>query len=421
MSRPPFPNPSAAAGTAPESGRSPDDPAFADIRAIFELMEDGMLLCRGNGRPLHANPAARALVPDADNPLAALVALLPGGAVGAARMTGRWSRELSLDDGRILQVRAYHHRFPGDEGYLMIIFHDISESHARQQELQRRHAQLRQTLVRLAGTQEQLLQSEKMASIGQLAAGVAHEINNPIGYVHSNLGSLQEYLHSLFSLIEIYERALRSPDPKAMLAEIEDMRARYDIDFISNDLPQLMAESREGIERVTQIVRNLKDFSYSGRDDSWKLADLHAGLDSTINIIWNELKYKVNLHKHYGDLPLVQCLPSELNQVFMNILLNASHAIAERGNITVTSGVGEEEVFIVIEDDGAGIPDDIQQRIFDPFFTTKPVGSGTGLGLSISYGIVKKHNGRIELSSTPGQGSSFRIVLPIRQPGRENG
>lgn len=417
VNKPPFPPP--AAPPVPTAERIADEPLFADIRALSELMDDGLLLCRGNGRPLHANGAARALVPEAGQPLAALMTLLPSGAVGAARMTGRWSRELALDDGRILQVRAYHHRFAGDEGYLMIIFHDISEAHARQQELQRRHAQLRQTLVRLAGTQEQLLQSEKMASIGQLAAGVAHEINNPIGYVHSNLGSLQEYLHSLFSLIDLYERALRSPDPKAMLPEIEDMRARYDIDFISNDLPQLMTESREGIERVTQIVRNLKDFSHSGRDDSWKLADLHAGLDSTINIIWNELKYKVALHKHYGQLPLVQCLPSELNQVFMNILLNASHAIVERGNITITTGVGEEEVFIAIEDDGGGIPEDIQQRIFDPFFTTKPVGSGTGLGLSISYGIVKKHNGRIELTSTPGQGACFRIVLPIRQPGRE--
>jgi two-component system NtrC family sensor kinase len=255
-----------------------------------------------------------------------------------------------------------------------------------------------------------------MASIGQLAAGVAHEINNPIGYVHSNLGSLQEYLHSLFSLIEVYERALRLPDPKTMLPEIEEMRARYDIDFITGDLPQLMSESREGIERVTAIVRNLKDFSYSGRDDSWKSADLHAGLDSTINIIWNELKYKVTLEKHYGKLPLVQCRPSELNQVFMNILLNASHAIDERGTITVATGVEGDEVWIEIQDSGHGIPDDILQRIFDPFFTTKPVGSGTGLGLSISYGIVKKHNGRIEVRNEPGSGACFRIMLPIRQP-----
>lgn len=383
--------------------------------ALGELMDDGYLLCRGDGRPMHANAAARALVPEQGDALDALVALLPPDAIRAAREEGRWNGDLTLADGLVLQVRAYCHD-TGDGGYCLIVFHDVSEAHARQQELQRRHAQLRQTLVRLAGAQEQLVQSEKMASIGQLAAGVAHEINNPIGYVHSNLGSLQEYLHSLFSLIEVYERALRLPDPKVMLPEIQEMRDRYDIDFITGDLPQLMSESREGIERVTAIVRNLKDFSYSGRDDSWKSADLHAGLDSTINIIWNELKYKVTLEKHYGKLPLVQCRPSELNQVFMNILLNASHAIDERGTITVSTGVEGNEVWVDVQDSGHGIPDEILQRIFDPFFTTKPVGSGTGLGLSISYGIVKKHNGRIEARNIPGAGACFRISLPIRQP-----
>jgi two-component system NtrC family sensor kinase len=390
-------------------------PRFADLMALGELMDDGYLLCRGDGRPMHANASARALVPEQGDALEALVALLPPEAIRVAREEGRWNGDLTLADGLVLQVRAYCHD-TGDGGYCLIVFHDVSEAHARQQELQRRHAQLRQTLVRLAGAQEQLVQSEKMASIGQLAAGVAHEINNPIGYVHSNLGSLQEYLHSLFSLIEVYERALRLPDPKVMLPEIEEMRDRYDIDFITGDLPQLMSESREGIERVTAIVRNLKDFSYSGRDDSWKSTDLHAGLDSTINIIWNELKYKVTLEKHYAKLPLVQCRPSELNQVFMNILLNASHAIDERGTITVSTGVEGDEVWIDVQDSGHGIPDEILQKIFDPFFTTKPVGSGTGLGLSISYGIVKKHNGRIEARNIPGAGACFRITLPIRQP-----
>jgi len=400
---------------------SGDTPSFVDIQALSELMDDGVLLCRGDDRPLHANASALALIKVANETAAlhALLALVPAEARRAARTTGRWSGELAFEDGRILQLRVYHHHAAADEGYLLALFHDISEGHARQQELQRRHAQLRQTLIRLAGTQEQLVQSEKMASIGQLAAGVAHEINNPIGYVHSNLGSLQEYLHSLFALIEMYERALRAPDPKALLPEIDDMRSRFDIDFISSDLPQLMSESREGIERVTQIVRSLKDFSYSGRDDSWKLADLHHGLDSTINIIWNELKYKITLEKHYGKLPLVQCLPSELNQVFMNILLNAGHAIEERGSITVSTGLSGEEVWIEIADSGSGIPENILQNIFDPFFTTKPVGSGTGLGLSISYGIMKKHNGRIEVSSVMGEGSVFRISLPVRQPAKD--
>ena len=230
------------------------------------------------------------------------------------------------------------------------------------------------------------------------------------------MNSLQEYLRSLFTVIEAYERALRAPDPKALIPEIDDIRNRLDIDFISRDLPQLMAESREGIERVTRIVRDLKDFSYSGRDESWKLVDLHAGLESTINIIWNELKYKVTLERRYGELPMIECLPSELNQVYMNLLLNAGHAIADRGNIIVSTGVDGDEVWVEFQDNGAGISPELRQRIFDPFFTTKPVGSGTGLGLSISYGIINKHHGRIDLDSVVGEGSRFRVVLPIRQP-----
>jgi len=274
--------------------------------------------------------------------------------------------------------------------------------------------------VRLQAAQERLLQSEKMAAIGQLAAGVAHEINNPIGYVHSNLGSLQEYLHSLFSLIDGYERVLRSPDPKALLPEIDALRERLDIDFISKDLPQLMAESREGLERVTRVVRDLKDFSRTERDDAWKLTDLHAGLESTLNIVWNELKYSAKIEKRYGELPLVQCQPSELNQVFMNLLVNAGHAIGESGVITLSSGVDGETAWIAVADTGPGIAEDVLPRLFDPFFTTKPAGKGTGLGLPISHGIISKHHGRIEVENVPGGGACFRVILPVRQPdGRE--
>ena len=390
-------------------------PDLSDIKALADIMEDGVLLCHGMRRPLYANAAALTLVPDATEPLQALMDLMPAKLRTIARQSGRWSGDLNFDDGRILQARVYFQ--PKGSTYSLVTFRDVSEAYVRQKELERRNAQLRQTLASLAGTQEQLLQSGKMASIGQLAAGVAHEINNPIGYVHSNLGSLQEYLHSLFQMIEVYERALRAPDPRSMLPEIDDFRARCDIEFITVDLPQLMAESREGIERVTQIVRNLKEFSYSDRDHAWKSADLHLGLESTINIVWNELKYRVTLERQYGKLPMVQCRLSELNQVFMNILLNASQAISERGTVTVRTGVQGAEVWIEIEDTGEGMDEHVQQNIFDPFFTTKAVGSGTGLGLSISYGIVKNHNGRIEVRSTPGTGSCFRITLPVRQPG----
>lgn len=390
------------------------------LRAFGDQMLEGVLLFRADGKLILANAIARQSLckedPAGDRNLGERISqVLPSDALNQARSKGSWTGSLPVAD-RVVIAHLYYNEEHG-LGHFLALFHNIEGQQDYERELQQRHAELRQAYLRLNGAQDKLLQSEKMASIGQLAAGVAHEINNPIGYVHSNLGSLQEYLRSLFTLIEAYERALQAPDPKALIPEIDEIRNRADIDFISRDLPQLMAESREGIERVTRIVRDLKDFSYSDRSESWKMVDLHAGLESTINIIWNELKYKVTLERNYAELPLVECLPSELNQVYMNMLLNAGQAIVERGTITVTTGRDEaENVWIQFQDSGAGIAPDLLQRIFDPFFTTKPVGSGTGLGLSISYGIINKHHGRIDVESTPGQGASFRIVLPIRQP-----
>ncbi|MCC8552380.1 ATP-binding protein [Xanthomonas hortorum] len=398
-------------------------PSSDMLRAFGDQMLEGVLLFRADGQLILANAIARQSLckedPDDDRNLGERISqVLPSDALNQARSKGTWTGSLPVGD-RVVIAHLYYNEEQG-VGHFLALFHNIEGQQDYERELQQRHAELRQAYLRLNGAQDKLLQSEKMASIGQLAAGVAHEINNPIGYVHSNLGSLQEYLRSLFTLIEAYERALQAPDPKALIPEIDEIRNRADIDFISRDLPQLMAESREGIERVTRIVRDLKDFSYSDRSESWKMVDLHAGLESTINIIWNELKYKVTLERNYAELPLVECLPSELNQVYMNMLLNAGQAIVERGTITVTTGRestdGTEQVWIQFQDTGAGIAPDLMQRIFDPFFTTKPVGSGTGLGLSISYGIINKHHGRIDVESTPGQGASFRIVLPVRQP-----
>ncbi|MBB4132119.1 MULTISPECIES: ATP-binding protein [unclassified Xanthomonas] len=395
-------------------------PSSAMLRAFGDQMLEGLLLFRADGQLILANAMARQSLCKEDptdnrNFGERISQVLPSDALNQARTKGSWTGSLPVAD-RVVIAHLYYNEDQG-VGHFLALFHNIEGQQDYERELQQRHAELRQAYLRLNGAQDKLLQSEKMASIGQLAAGVAHEINNPIGYVHSNLGSLQEYLRSLFTLIEAYERALQAPDPKALIPEIDEIRNRADIDFISRDLPQLMAESREGIERVTRIVRDLKDFSYSDRSESWKMVDLHAGLESTINIIWNELKYKVTLERNYAELPLVECLPSELNQVYMNMLLNAGQAIVERGTITVTTGRDEaENVWIQFQDSGAGIAPDLLQRIFDPFFTTKPVGSGTGLGLSISYGIINKHHGRIDVESTPGQGASFRIVLPVRQP-----
>jgi signal transduction histidine kinase len=167
--------------------------------------------------------------------------------------------------------------------------------------------------------------------------------------------------------------------------------------------------------RVTKIVKDLKDFSHVDAGDEWQLADLHQGLDSTLNIVWNEIKYKCEVKKEYGALPEIECLPSQLNQVFMNMLINAGHAIEERGTIVIRTGTADGQVWVEFEDSGKGIAPEHIGKIFDPFFTTKPVGKGTGLGLSLSYGIVHKHKGRIEVRSAPGRGTTFRVWLPERQ------
>lgn len=297
---------------------------------------------------------------------------------------------------------------------------DIERREAAEKELLRRYGELTELNVTLSETREQLLQSEKLASIGQLAAGVAHEINNPIGYVHSNIGTLDTYIQDLFSMLESYRRAEPSIADPAVKAELASQRQQVDLDFLQEDIPVLMRESKEGISRVKQIVQDLKDFSHVDNTPTFQWANLHQGLDATLNIVANEIKYKADVIREYGELPDVECLPSQLNQVFMNLLVNAAHAMGEqRGTITIRSGVKDDDVWLEFKDTGSGIPEAIRQKIFDPFFTTKPIGKGTGLGLSLSYGIIQKHNGRIELESEVGVGTTFRIVLPIRR-GEEN-
>jgi signal transduction histidine kinase len=267
----------------------------------------------------------------------------------------------------------------------------------------------------LRRVQAQLLQTEKMASIGQLAAGVAHEINNPLGYVYSNLHTLGDYVNDMLRLVGAFEEAERlSEAPGSAWDNLRAVRRGLDFEHVRTDVVALVEESREGIQRVKKIVQDLKEFSHADSNDEWALADLHKGLDSTLNIAKNEFKYKATIEKAYGHLPLVECVPSQMNQVFMNILINAGQAITENGLIRIATGVSGDDVWVDISDNGGGISAEAMSRIFDPFFTTKQVGVGTGLGLSLSYSIVQKHQGRIDVESEPGKGARFRIWLPIR-------
>ncbi|MBU1426653.1 MAG: histidine kinase [Gammaproteobacteria bacterium] len=293
---------------------------------------------------------------------------------------------------------------------------ELAERQRTEQALLKEKDEQRNLIRKLEDIHSQLLQSEKMASIGQLAAGIAHEINNPIGYVYSNLGTLEKYVQDAFHMIELYEQAEAGITDQEVLSGIQAAKKKLDFAFLKSDLRALMGESNEGIVRVKAIVQNLKDFSHAGTTEEWHYANLHQGLDSTLLIVNNEIKYKAEVVREYGAIPNVECLLSQLNQVFMNLLVNAAHAIQERGIITVRTGCEGEEVWVEIADTGQGIPPENLQKIFDPFFTTKPVGKGTGLGLSVSYGIVQKHHGRMEVQSEVGKGSTFRVWLPVKQP-----
>ena len=298
---------------------------------------------------------------------------------------------------------------------------DITARKEAEASLASSHAQQLLLIEQLQQSQQQLIEAEKMASIGQLAAGVAHEINNPIGFVTANMGALKGYLATLFDVIAQYEDSVaahvHAPAPAsasgaALLAHIAALRGAADLAFLQDDAADLVRESMEGLKRVRDIVAALKDFAHVGEDE-WRIADLHQGLDSTVNILASELRGKASIEKHYGAMPPVHCMPSQLNQVFLSLLVNACQAIAQHGVITIRTGVEAGMAWIAIADSGAGIAPEHVSRIFEPFFTTKPIGSGTGLGLSLSYGIVTRHGGRLEVDSRLGAGSTFTVHLPL--------
>ena len=275
------------------------------------------------------------------------------------------------------------------------------------------HEELKALLTKVEETQGQLLQSEKMAAIGQLAAGVAHEINNPIGFVNSNLGTLADYVEKLLGLVDAYEQG----EAHGQFGhELQKAKARADLDFLRGDVRDLLKESQDGLSRVKKIVQDLKEFSHVDEAE-WQEANINDGIDSTLNVVWAELKYKAEVLREFAQLPPVRCIPAQVNQVFMNLLVNAAQAIDGRGKITVRSGVDGGSVWVEVEDTGKGMAPDVAKRIFEPFFTTKPIGKGTGLGLSLSYDIiVKRHGGHFDVSSEPGKGSRFRVTLPIAGP-----
>jgi PAS domain S-box-containing protein len=315
----------------------------------------------------------------------------------------------------------------------IVILRDITERKQAEVQLKEQAIDLKQTLKELKHTQAQLIQSEKMSSLGQLVAGVAHEINNPVNFIYGNLNHANEYAQDLLNLIGLYQKHCTHPG-----LEVQAALDAVDLDFLVEDLPKLFTSMKIGADRIKQIVLSLRTFSRMDEAEV-KNVSLHEGLDSTLMILQNRLKAKPNhpaieVIKHYGELPLIECYAGQLNQVFMNILVNAIDALdenqddengtdlhqAKAGCITIQTEHSQSDHIVVrIADNGPGMQDTIKRRIFDPFFTTKTIGKGTGMGLSISYQIVtERHGGSLQCNSTVGKGTEFIITLPVRLPGQ---
>ncbi|MGK7925120.1 MAG: sensor histidine kinase, partial [Spirulina sp.] len=292
---------------------------------------------------------------------------------------------------------------------------------ARTQELKEKNEYLHSTLLELKQTQTQLIQNEKMASLGQMVAGIAHEINNPVNFIHGNLQHLGEYTTDLLDLMQLYEREYPAETPA-----IAEEKEAIDLDFLQRDLPRVLSSMEMGTTRIREIVLSLRNFSRLDEADR-KEADLHQGLESTLLILQSRLKFQSNrpeiqLIKEYGQLPSVECYPSQLNQVFLNLIGNAIDALEpgaiageiETPTIFIRTILKDKQAIVCIADNGPGMSAETARKIFDPFFTTKAIGKGTGLGLSISYSIVvERHGGELSCVSSPGSGAEFIISIPI--------
>lgn len=281
----------------------------------------------------------------------------------------------------------------------------------RTQELERTNREVQNAYQELQETQVQLVQSEKMASLGQLVAGIAHEIKNPLNFIYGNTDFLKKYIENLRRLVEFYERCARLDDSQQR--EMASLKEELNYSFMLEDLETLIHNFEEGAKRIHAIIADLRTFSRLESGDQLEAIDIHEPLELALNLLQNQYRDRIRIHREYADLPRIQCHSGKISQVFMNLLSNACQAIPGEGDIWIRTFTQNACAVIEVEDNGAGIDKPHLDKVFEPFFTTKPVGQGTGLGLSISYGIIQQHQGKIEVESEKGKGAKFRIQLPL--------
>jgi len=286
-----------------------------------------------------------------------------------------------------------------------------TEISQKNQELRIQQGELRTTLDHLKQSQYKLIQAEKMASLGQLVAGIAHEINNPVNFINAGVESLNINLAEIKQVMDIYHE-ITSQNVDFKLKEIENIKEKVDYEETIAEIEKLVSSIKNGTKRTTEIIKGLRTFSRMD-EDIIRIADVHEGIDSTLILLQNRFKNRIEIIKKYSEIPQIECYPGQLNQVFMNILSNAIDSIDDNGTIIIETSREEGMIKISIKDSGRGIPENVKEKIFEPFYTSKEVGKGTGLGLSISHGIIEKHNGRITFVSEAGKGSEFIVALPV--------
>jgi len=292
---------------------------------------------------------------------------------------------------------------------------DISDLKRIEAELIHKNAELEKALNSAEEMHEHLVITEKMASLGQITAGVAHEIKNPLGFIKTNINPLKRDINDILQVLEKYESLIHEQNIKHHFAEIEALKNELEFTSLIREVHLLLDGIKEGAGRTTQIVKSLGNFSRAG-EEQIVLGNVHEGIDSTLVLLSGELEKRISVNKEYGNLPEIECFPGKLNQVYMNILSNAIQAIDQKGEIVIKTSLEGLNIYISIRDSGKGMPEEVRKRIFEPFYTTKPMGRGAGLGLSISYSIISQHSGKIAVNSKPGKGTEFVITLPIMQP-----